>query len=142
MPLSEHEQKLLEQMERALYAEDPKFATSMKGTQQRASRRRVLAGILAGAAGLAVVLFGVTIENVALGAVGFVLMVAGVAWALRPVPTGSASGPVGVVGSDGKVSGQSPKQRSGKQAKKKTAKPGLVARMEDRWERRRRTGGF
>ncbi|MEW2633449.1 DUF3040 domain-containing protein, partial [Streptomyces sp. NPDC048389] len=27
MPLSEHEQRMLEQMERALYAEDPKFAT-------------------------------------------------------------------------------------------------------------------
>ena len=26
MPLSEHEQRLLEQMEKALYAEDPKFA--------------------------------------------------------------------------------------------------------------------
>ncbi|HZF87360.1 DUF3040 domain-containing protein, partial [Streptomyces sp.] len=25
MPLSEHEQRMLEQMERALYAEDPKF---------------------------------------------------------------------------------------------------------------------
>jgi len=31
MPLSEHEQRLLEQMEKALYAEDPKFATSLRG---------------------------------------------------------------------------------------------------------------
>ena len=30
MPLSEHEQRLLEQMERALMAEDPKFATSLR----------------------------------------------------------------------------------------------------------------
>jgi len=29
VPLSEHEQHLLEQMEQALYAEDPKFASQM-----------------------------------------------------------------------------------------------------------------
>ena len=32
MPLSEHEQQLLEQMEQALYAEDPKFASQMQGS--------------------------------------------------------------------------------------------------------------
>ncbi|GAA3106389.1 hypothetical protein GCM10020254_60330 [Streptomyces goshikiensis] len=31
VPLSEHEQRMLEQMERALYAEDPKFATALEG---------------------------------------------------------------------------------------------------------------
>ena len=31
MPLSEHEQRLLEQMERALYAEDPKLASTLRG---------------------------------------------------------------------------------------------------------------
>ena len=30
VPLSEHEQRMLEQMERALYAEDPKFASTMR----------------------------------------------------------------------------------------------------------------
>ena len=48
MPLSEHEQRLLEQMERALYAEDPKFASSLRGKDPRSNfRRRVL---LAGSA--------------------------------------------------------------------------------------------
>ena len=43
MPLSEHEQHLLEQMERALYAEDPKFASSLRGRDPRSNfRRRVL----------------------------------------------------------------------------------------------------
>ena len=43
MPLSEHEQRLLEQMEKALYAEDPKFATSLQsrgGMVRRLRRRR------------------------------------------------------------------------------------------------------
>ena len=52
MPLSEHEQRLLEQMERALYAEDPKFASSLRGKDPRSNfRRRVLlAGVVAIAA--------------------------------------------------------------------------------------------
>ena len=40
MPLSEHEQRLLEQMERALYAEDPKFATALRGSDLRGRYRR------------------------------------------------------------------------------------------------------
>ena len=37
VPLSENEQRLLEQMERALYAEDPKFASAMRGANRRPS---------------------------------------------------------------------------------------------------------
>ena len=45
MPLSEHEQRLLEQMERALYAEDPKFASALRGSDLRGRyRRRALLG--------------------------------------------------------------------------------------------------
>ena len=40
MPLSEHEQRLLEQMERALYAEDPKFASSLRSAGPRPGNRR------------------------------------------------------------------------------------------------------
>ncbi len=54
MPLSEHEQRLLEQMERALHAENPKFASALQGADLRAlfRRRALLAvigfGVLAG----------------------------------------------------------------------------------------------
>ena len=55
MPLSEHEQRMLEQMERALYAEDPKFASALEGSGLRTyTRRRVyqaVAGFLVGIAG-------------------------------------------------------------------------------------------
>ena len=43
MPLSEHEQRLLEQMERALYAEDPKLASTLRGADLRAHHRRRVA---------------------------------------------------------------------------------------------------
>ncbi|WP_054813218.1 DUF3040 domain-containing protein [Nocardia arizonensis] len=48
MPLSEHEQRMLEQIESALYAEDPKFASSVRGGRLRStsSRRRLQAATL------------------------------------------------------------------------------------------------
>ena len=42
MPLSEHEQRLLDQIERALYQEDPKFASTVKSTDLRTHMRRRL----------------------------------------------------------------------------------------------------
>ena len=39
MPLSDHEQRMLDQIESALYAEDPKFASSVRGGGLRAPRR-------------------------------------------------------------------------------------------------------
>ena len=42
MPLSEHEQRLLDQIERALYQEDPKFASSVRATDLRTHMRRRL----------------------------------------------------------------------------------------------------
>lgn len=47
MPLSEHEQRLLEQLERALQDEDPKFASALQGSRLRGKLRLrlVLAGL-------------------------------------------------------------------------------------------------
>ena len=59
MPLSEHEQRLLEQMERALYAEDPKFASTLRGTSfQRAARRRMVLGGAVLVAGIGLLIDG------------------------------------------------------------------------------------
>jgi hypothetical protein len=40
VPLSEHEQRLLDQIERALYQEDPKFASTVRQTDLRTHMRR------------------------------------------------------------------------------------------------------
>ena len=85
MPLSEHEQHLLEQMEQALYAEDPKFASQMQGsTGARPSATPHHVGVLAVVAGLVLVVLGVVNEAVWLGAIGFALMVGGAAYAVTP----------------------------------------------------------
>ncbi len=76
MPLSEHEQRLLDEIEQALYAEDPKFASSVRSARPRSRVRMMLAlstvGVLLG---LAVVLIGLTANLIVVGVLGFVLIV-------------------------------------------------------------------
>lgn len=82
MPLSEHEQRLLEQIERALYAEDPKFASAVRSTDPRTYYRRRIVRSLAGfVLGLAALLAGVVTKLIPLGVAGFLLMLAAVLFA-------------------------------------------------------------
>ena len=142
MPLSEHEQRLLEQMEQALYAEDPKFASQMQGSAARARLRR---GIAIGAAGIIVglglVVLGVATESIWWGAIGFALMVGGVAYAISPPKVPKVK--LGAVTEDGTVRPHEPESRFGKQRKNKKSsanKQPFLRRIEDRWDRRRDGG--
>lgn len=77
MPLSEEELRLLEQMERALAAEDPKFVSTLQGrTLERAARwRAMLAGVVF-LGGVAALVCGAVLSTIWLGILGFVVMVA------------------------------------------------------------------
>lgn len=121
MPLSDHEQKMLEQMEQALAAEDPKFASSMKGGGSL-QRRRWVIGALGLVAGLGLVLVGVN-TTMWVGAIGFALMVASVAYAVTP----PRKGHLGVVSPEGGV------QPAKGRARRKSS---LIDRLDERWERR------
>ena len=128
MPLSEHEQRLLEQMERALYAEDPKFVSSLRGTDLRSHyRRRAVQSAAGFILGLVLLMTGVVQPNlVAVSVLGFVLMLASALFAVtswRKI-AGSADGP-------------RPATPSGGKSKRKPAKRGVTERFEDRWRRRR-----
>lgn len=137
MPLSEHEQKLLDQMERALYAEDPKFATQMKGPGRTASRSRLVLGILAAVLGLVIVVLGVNAASIALGVVGFVVMVAGVVWAAAPQRGAAPGGQLPpTFGAPAKKAGKNPLRRT------KGSRGTFMQKMDERWERRRREGDF
>jgi hypothetical protein len=129
VPLSEHEQQLLEQMEQALYAEDPKFASQMQGAGARAAqRRRIAVGIVGVVVGLAVVLVGVNTQLWVLGAVGFAVMVASAAFALTPQRRRAK---LGSVQSDGTIRRANPAPRT------RSARGGsFMERMEQRWDRR------
>jgi len=130
VPLSEHEQQLLEQMEQALYAEDPKFASHMQGAGARAAaRRRLIIGGVGLLAGLALVLIGVS-TTMWVGAAGFAVMVAAVVFAVTPPRRGKAA--LGTVQSDGTVRRQGARPRQ-----KAKSHESFMQRLEHRWDRRR-----
>lgn len=77
MPLSDHEQRLLDEIEQALCAEDPKFASAVRSVGVRSrTRRRLLLCILGIIVGLGLVLIGLVSTLIPLSVVGFVLVVA------------------------------------------------------------------
>ena len=123
MPLSEHEQRLLEQIERALVDDDPKFASSVRtGDRRLKARRKLQLGALLVLVGLGLLIGGVA-QWVPLGVVGFLVMFAGAALAVLNYrsATGApeqasgaapgASGPAGRRGSAGKARRQPLKSR-------------------------------
>ena len=97
MPLSEHEQRLLDQIERALYAEDPKFASTVRGARlRRPSRRRRLYGIIAFLVGVALLVFGVIVplklaSIQIVSVLGFLVMFVGALLTLTTLTKGGAS---------------------------------------------------
>ena len=89
MPLSDHEQRMLDQIESALYAEDPKFASSVRGGTLRApSTRRRLQGAALFVLGLAMLVSGVAFKATMIGSfpilsvIGFIVMFGGVVFAI------------------------------------------------------------
>ncbi len=96
MPLSEHEQRMLDQIERALYEDDPKFANSVD--ERRIRRRRPFIAGTAFLIGLICLVSGVMLAQQALGfgvaasVVGFLLMVGGVGLLVFGQPVGGGRG--------------------------------------------------
>jgi hypothetical protein len=77
VPLSEEELRLLEQMERALAAEDPRFVSALEGRNLvRAARLRMTLAVVAFLGGAAAMGVGMWQRMTWLGIVGFVVMVA------------------------------------------------------------------
>lgn len=129
MPLSDHEQRLLEQMERALYAEDPKFADSLRKTRRPVvDRKRTVLGIVGALAGLAILLAGVATSVPLIGVVGFLAMVAG-AFVTYNGFTAKKAETESEAGSD--VSPQSAARPAA------AGDSGFMDRLEERWRKRR-----
>ena len=96
MPLSEHEQRMLDEIERALYQDDPKFATSVNVSRIR--RRRPILAACAFLVGLVLLVVGVIATQsvltlgVIVSVVGFLVMVASVGLFVFGQPGARASG--------------------------------------------------
>jgi len=127
MPLSEEEQRLLEQMEEALAAEDPKFVSTIRGSSTRRKHKRVV--ILASfgfVIGICVLMSGAVTRLTLLAVAGFVIMLASAYLAITHWRR---------LGDPDLPSNVHP---IGKGKGRQSAQPsGFMNRMEDRWRRRR-----
>ena len=122
MALSEHEQRLLDQLEQQLHADDPKFAHSMASDTRKAmSTRRLVIGALVTIAGILVLLAGIVNQYIPIGVVGFLVMGAGVYFATTRSKQVEGARPAG----------KPSKATSG-------GKSGFMSNLEDKWDERRR----
>lgn len=129
MPLSEEEQRLLQQMEQALVAEDPKFASALRGsTLQARSRRHALLAAVAFVLGIAVLMLGAIFAKTVVAVVGFLAML-GSAY-LFIVLWRRAQGSVAQPEAPRSLS-----RRTASSASRDSSS--FMERMEERWRRRR-----
>jgi hypothetical protein len=137
VPLSEHEQRLLEQMERALYAEDPKFASSLRGKDPRSNfRRRILLAGVGFVLGIVLLMTGLVAQQALVSVLGFVAMLLSAFFAVTSYRTVTTATQLGVV--DG---AQVRRPQSAPRTQRRGNGPGLMSRLEERWNRRRDENG-
>ena len=136
MPLSDHEQRLLEQIEQALYADDPKFARLYRGANVHSHyRRRLLRAVAGLVVGIGLLLTGVILPLIALGVAGFVVMLVAVSYGVAQWQrmTGHS------------LSGQ--RERFGTRRRDRAPKSprgprqSVRERLEERWQRRQDENG-
>ncbi len=134
MPLSEHEQRQLEQIEQALYAEHPRFARAVRAADPRVHyRRRVVYAAILFLIGVALLPVGVS-TYIAISVAGFVIMLGSCYWAAISYRrmNGLATGRMNA--------GDRRDGRSRRGGRGRRGGPGLSDRLEERW-RRRQEGG-
>jgi hypothetical protein len=133
VPLSEHEQRLLEQIERALVDDDPKFASSVRtGDRRLKARRKLQIGVALMVLGLAVLVGGAVAQSVIVGILGSLVMFGGLAFAVLNYKSATSaveagSGPAG-------ARGPAAPGRSGRSGR--GGRQPLKNRLEERFRRR------
>jgi hypothetical protein len=117
MPLSEQEQRLLDEMERHLMHNDADVVSAPRDGRTL-SYRNIVYGTILVLAGLGGLIIGVSTDLVVVGVIGFVVMLGGVVLAVTPT-----RGP-----------GRMPAEPDG--PAKPRATSSFMDRMNDRWDRR------
>jgi Na+/proline symporter len=139
VPLSEHEQRQLEQIEQALYTEDPKFVHAVRSSDPRVHyKRRAVQAVAGFVLGVGLLLGGVITQYIWVGVAGFIVMLVCSMWALTSWR--HASGMSAAFGRSRPKTTQRRRRREARARGGPVAGPGLMERLEERW-RRRQEGG-
>lgn len=83
MPLSEQEQRLLDEMERNLYHHDADDVAKV-GSGGRASYTAIALAIICGVVGIALLIVGVVVQQLVVGLLGFAVMFVGALFGFAP----------------------------------------------------------
>jgi Protein of unknown function (DUF3040) len=138
VPLSEHEQRQLEQIEQALYAEHPRFAKAVHASDPRVHyKRRVIGAAIGFLIGVGLLLAGVVTKYIWVGVAGFIVMLACSMWALT-----SYRHMIGITSGRGPGSARRGATRRGAARRGGRASgTGMMERLEERWRRRQERDG-
>jgi hypothetical protein len=136
VPLSEHEQRQLEQIEQALYREDRRLARLVRSSDPRVHYRHRVAEALVGLAlGAAMIVAGIVVRGlIPLAVAGFVVLLLCGIWALNSWRQMST---VALAAAQGGAAG---KRRSRRSRRGSPARGTFGERLDERW-RRRQEGG-
>jgi len=119
MPLSEQEQRLLEEMERSLYQNDADFVATVTNRRGRTNYRVVAVGVLIAVVGVATLVSGVVLLQPLVGILGFAIMFGGVLLAVSP-PRGSGA----------------PSDPTARPRARQSQQSSFMDSLNDRWDRR------
>ena len=139
VPLSEHEQRQLEQIEQALRSGDPRFADAVHAADPRVHYRRRVIGAAPGfLIGVGLLLAGLVINVILIAVAGFVVMLVCSLWAVTSYRrmTGITTGHIPA---RARRSGQERRAAKGGRAGNQ-ARSGPMGRLEERWRRRQERG--
>ena len=146
MPLSEHEQRQLEQIEQSLYTDYPKLAQSVRAQDPRVHyKRRVVEAAIGFVIGVGLLLAGVISKIIFVGVGGFLVMLACAMWALTSwrhmggIVSGKGLGVARPQGSGRSAHGRRPAAKARWSGRSKSGLS-FMERLEERW-RRRKEGG-
>lgn len=135
MPLSEHEQQLLAQLEKQLHDDDPRFASTMhtEAVRGRGSMRNVVLGVVIAVVGLGVLLAGVALQLIIVGVLGFIVMAAG---AYVATVRGRATPDKGAANPGGPGSGPSHGGPFGRGPSGPRKSSTFLQNLEEKWDKR------
>jgi Protein of unknown function (DUF3040) len=125
-------------MERALVEEDPKFASTLRGTTlEKVTKRRALLAVVGLIIGIAVLMTGAVLRQTALGIAGFVLMLLSATVAVAALRSRNPLG--GAATGVAHPSGELHMLQGGRRQRRSRNRGGgnLSQRMEERWRQRR-----